>query len=217
MTTTVKKTANDVSHTANMLAADYEARKAELELTAAPTKESIADGISAAMDAAAGCFTEMELRVRGDNGNLYPISVDGEPQLPEGTEGMGIESVNSLAFLQDQLLGGICWKLETMLEANAKKRSDTEGQLAWARKAADEGRVDDWVPASKKRFLDQLEYQYAMLEVAFDEACDAFERNLGKRFLTKVEREAQAIAARRAKRSSTASREPNDKLARFKG
>tara|TARA_R110000796_G_scaffold3212_13_gene12315 strand:+ start:365 stop:1102 length:738 start_codon:yes stop_codon:yes gene_type:complete len=209
------KTAEAVSHTATMLAQDYEARKVELAQTAAPTPESITSAIGAAMDQLASAFTELELKVRGDNGSLYPIAADdGRPMLPEGTEGMAIESVNTLAFVQDNLLSTVCWKLEMMLEANAKKSGDQERSVAWARGQVDKGRAESWLVDSKQGFLDQLYYQAALMQTAFDEACRSYEATVGKPYLTRVEREAAAIAKRRELRQPKAA-PVSDKLARF--
>lgn len=186
--------------TEQQLLNDMEALRARSEAFASPTRESVLETATAAVDAASAIFREMVIKVRGDNGNLYRIDdATGRPMLPEGTEGMSVELVNDLAYLEEQIASAVVWKLETMLETNAQKQADQRKSLAWARRAADEGRAEEWLVESKAHFLDQLEYQGALLNVAFAGAAAAYEANIGKPFLTRVEREAQKRAAERAR------------------
>lgn len=174
-----------------------------------PTAESVAQGIETAMDALASTFYEAEMKVRADNGKLYRLDVE----LPEGVEQVGEEvEVNALAYVQRQVASTIPWKLETMLVANGSAQADARRQLAWARKACDEGRVDERLVESKQRFVDQLEYQQAILETALGAAMRGYEAATGEAFVTAAERQAQRLRAGKG----VAQAQPESKAQAFK-
>lgn len=175
------------------IASECEAKVAQADTSrGVPTPESIVNGIEAAMDAIASTFYEAEIKIRADNGKLYRLDVE----LPEGVEQVGEEvEVNALAYLQRQVASVLPWKLEMMLTSNGSAQSDARRQLAWARKACDEGRVDERLVESKQRFVDQLEYQQVLVETALGAALRGYEAATGEAFVTQAERQAQRLRA----------------------
>jgi hypothetical protein len=193
-----------------------EAQRGELEESTPPSPESVTTAISNGVDALSTAFHEAEIKVRGDNGKLYRIADDtGRPMLPEGTEGMAVEVVNTLSFIQDNIVSVIPWKLETMLERNEQQQRDQERQIAQARAMVNTGKADQSLLDSREYFQSQLQYQAVLLQVAFDAACNTHNDVLGKPYLTRVEREAAAIAARRAADQTGSRPVANSRIARF--
>lgn len=196
--------------------APIEAAEVHAELTAMPTLESITEGVSKAVDALAGVFVEMELRRRGDNGKLYPINVD----LPSGVEDTGeIEMVNSLRSLQSFATSAICWKLESMLEYNAQRVAQAVGQLRQRRAAERDGRATELDVETAQRWVENYEYQGALIRTAFEAAQTAHFEALGEEFETKAQREAAARARMRAQHA-VAPKVTNahaERMARLKG
>lgn len=180
------------------LEAEAEAQWVHGEVTAAPTVDSISDGIRSATDALAGVFVEMELRRRGDNGKLYPIAAT----MPGEVEDTGeLELINGLRSLQTFLTGTICNRLEAMLDFNGQRVAQAQAQLRQRRSAEREGRATDKDVEVAQGWLETYEYQRELLSIAFTAAQDAHFDALGVDFETKAMREAAARARARAQRT----------------
>jgi hypothetical protein len=173
------------------------AAEAHADITAAPTVESITAGITQAVDGLASVFTEMELRRRADNGKLYPVNVD----LPAGAEDTGeLEMVNALRSLQTFLTGTVCQRLELMLDYNAQRVAQAQAQLRQRRMAERDGRATEHDVETAQRWVENYEYQRALLTIAFTAAQDAYAETIGEEFETKAMREAAQRQKARAQR-----------------
>lgn len=153
------------------------------------TPEKIIAAVSNAIGAIGDAFYEAEMRVRGDNGKLFRM----DTELPDGVEQLAIEEVNTISYIQRQLCSVLPWKIETMLASCKAAQVDARRQLGWARGQVAEGKADAWLAESKARYVEQLEFQQAILETAFGAALTSYQDATGETFVTQAERETQRI------------------------
>ena len=163
--------------------------------TVTVTAETIVASIAAGVGALGAAFHEPEQRVLADNGKAYPL----DASLPDGVSDTGSIVVrNRYQFLQSQLLGCVCWKLETMLADCTKRLDEQRGRIKSAVYQLEAGRggMTEQVLDRLADFAETLIEQQAMLNVAYLESMEAYTAATGEEFETaEMRRERQTSEA----------------------
>lgn len=171
------------------------------------TAESIVASIAAGIGALGAAFYEQEQRILADNGKAYPL----DASLPDGVADTGsITVVNRYRYMQSQLCGVVCWKLETMLTQCEARIGEQRASIKRMVSQISQGRATEAQVDRLADFLEVLIEQRAMLEVAFTESLSAYEAAVGEVFETAALRAERERAVRSAPRTSL-----NDRLDRL--
>lgn len=166
------------------------------------TAEVIDDRVTNAFLGLASVFVEMEQRSLASNGKAYPLDYNyeaagltdatGAPVLDTGD----VVDVNKYEFLSRGLARSLCSGLNMIVRQQQqtierqKQRIQSElrfGRNAGTDVAAKVERMADW--------LGNLQEQCALVEVAFNKACELLADNFGDEFVTKEQAD-QVVKAR---------------------
>jgi len=159
------------------------------------TAETIRASVEAGLGSLGAAFYETEQRIVGDNGKQYPH----DASLPDGVADTGeVVDVNRFRFLQTQLCGVVCWKLETMLDQQNERIGKQRNSIVSAMRQVESGRTTEAQVERLADFLEVLIEQRAMVQVALDAALDSYEAAVGEQFETKALRAERERAIRRA-------------------
>lgn len=151
------------------------------------TPESLREGVHATMAALAATLYEPELKVRGNNGKLYPH----DASLPEGVEADGEEETNRFRYMQTRWLENFCYRAEADVEFTAaqvaKKRAEIASDVKRMNAMPETALAGaERMIENKAIYLEQLIEQHVIAEIIFDAALSGFELITGIAYETKA-------------------------------
>jgi hypothetical protein len=155
----------------------------------------IEDRVATMMVDAAHVFFEAQQRVEGTNGKHYPLDYEFGDRNDDVTSTGHIVEGNRFAYLQDNLLYGVCNAFDFMLGRQRKTINDTRSDIQQLFRMGFEAGDRTDVELNRKEGLLAMQIeQAAITEIALKSAAEMKVRLTGKPYANKQQREAVAAA-----------------------